>query len=172
MLAFSSISHAGYLLFAIVALGASSASSVFIYATAYSIASIIAFGALILVQQQSGSDNFESFNGLSKNNPFLALVLTISMLSLAGIPLTAGFIGKFFMFSGALKQYQVLLVILAVVNAVISIFYYFRVIIAMYFRDAEHTELTVPAYYKFVLGFSALITIVIGIYPGFISGLL
>ena len=141
MLAFSSISHAGYLLFAIVALGASSANSVFMYATAYSIASIIAFGALILVQQQSGSDNFESFNGLSKKNPFLALVLTIAMLSLAGIPLTAGFIGKFFMFTSALRQYQVVLVILAVVNAIISIFYYFRVIIAMYFRDAEREEL-------------------------------
>jgi len=172
MLAFSSISHAGYLLFAIVALGASSANSVFMYATAYSIASIIAFGALILVQQQSGSDNFESFNGLSKKNPFLALTLTIAMLSLAGIPLTAGFIGKFFMFSGAMKQYQLLLVIIAVVNAIISIFYYFRVIIAMYFRDAERLEVTVPVYYKLVLGLSALATILIGIYPAFLSSLI
>ena len=172
MLAFSSISHAGYLLFAIVALGASSANSVFIYATAYSIASIIAFGALILVQQQSGSDNFDSFNGLAKNNPFLALVLTIAMLSLAGIPLTAGFIGKFFMFTGALRQYQLALVIIAVVNAIISIFYYFRVIIAMYFREADRSELTIPIFYKLVLGFSALVTILIGIYPGFLSSLI
>jgi len=172
MLAFSSISHAGYLLFAIVALGASSANSVFIYATAYSIASIIAFGALILVQQQSGSDSFDSFNGLSRKNPFLALVLTISMLSLAGIPLTAGFIGKFFMFSAALRQYQVLLVILAVINAIISIFYYFRVIIAMYFRDADREEVAIPAYYKFVLGLSALATIFIGIFPAFIAKLI
>jgi NADH-quinone oxidoreductase subunit N len=172
MLAFSSISHAGYLLFAIVAIGASSASSVFIYATAYSIASIIAFAALILVQQQSGSDNFESFNGLAKKNPFLALVLTISMLSLAGIPLTAGFMGKFFMFSTALSHYQVWLVVLAVVNAIISIFYYFRVIIAMYFRTAETNEVQIPAYYNFVLGFSALVTIIIGIYPAFLSYLI
>jgi NADH-quinone oxidoreductase subunit N len=172
MLAFSSISHAGYLLFAIVAIGASSANSIFMYATAYSIASIIAFGGLILVQQQYGSDNFESFNGLSKKNPFLALVLTISMLSLAGIPLTAGFIGKFFMFSSALSQYQVWLVILAAINAIISIFYYFRVIIAMYFRVAEAEEVQIPAYYNFVLGLSAIITIVIGIYPTFISGLI
>jgi NADH-quinone oxidoreductase subunit N len=172
MLAFSSISHAGYLLFAIVALGASSANSVFMYATAYSIASIVAFGTLILVQQQSGSDNFDSFNGLSKKNPFLALALTISMLSLAGIPLTAGFIGKFFMFSGALSQYQIVMVVLAVVNAVISIFYYFRVIIAMYFRDADRAELTVPVYYKLVLGLGALATILIGVYPGFISNLI
>jgi NADH-quinone oxidoreductase subunit N len=172
MLAFSSISHAGYLLFAIVALGASSANSVFIYATAYSIASIIAFAALILVQQQSGSDNFDSFNGLSKKNPFLALVLTIAMLSLAGIPLTAGFIGKFFMFSSALSHYQVWMVVLAVVNAIISIFYYFRVIVAMYFRTAETNEVQIPAYYSFVLGFSALITIIIGVYPTFIAYLI
>jgi NADH-quinone oxidoreductase subunit N len=172
MMAFSSISHAGYLLFAIVALGAGSANSIFVYATAYSIASIIAFGGLILVRQQSGNDNFEGFNGLAKNNPFLALVLTISMLSLAGIPLTAGFIGKFFMFSGALAHYNVWLVIIAVVNAIISIFYYFRIIIGMYFRNAERAEVEVPAYYKFVLGFSAIATIVIGVYPAFISALI
>jgi NADH-quinone oxidoreductase subunit N len=94
------------------------------------------------------------------------------MLSLAGIPLTAGFIGKFFMFSAALRQYQVLLVILAVINAIISIFYYFRVIIAMYFRDADREEVAIPAYYKFVLGLSALATIFIGIFPAFIAKLI
>jgi len=160
------------MLFAIVALGASSANSVFVYATAYSIASIIAFAALILVRQQSGNDNFESFNGLAKKNPFLAFTLTVAMLSLAGIPLTAGFIGKFFMFSSALSHYQVWLVILAVINAIISIFYYFRVIVAMYFRSAETEELIIPTYYKFVLGLSALVTILIGIYPTFITGLI
>src|SRR6201996_3021901 len=143
MMAYSSISHAGYLLFAIVALGAGSASSVLIYATAYSIASIIAFGALILIRENAQNDNFESFNGLAKNNPFLALMLTIAMLSLAGIPLTAGFVGKFYMFSGALSGYKIWLVIIAVVNAIVSIFYYFRVIVAMYFNDAGHAELTV-----------------------------
>lgn len=172
MLAFSSISHAGYMLFAIVALGANSNSSVFIYATAYSIASIIAFAVLILVQQQSGSDRFEAFDGLAKKNPFLALVLTISMLSLAGIPLTAGFIGKFFMFSGALAHFQFTLVVIAVINAIISIYYYFKVIIAMYFNPGERAELSVPTYFKFVLGLSALITIVIGIYPVFLATLI
>ena len=91
MMAFSSISHAGYLLFAIVALGSGSANAVFVYATAYSIASIVAFGALILVNQQHSSDSFESFKGLAKKNPFLAVTVTVAMLSLAGIPLTAGF---------------------------------------------------------------------------------
>jgi NADH-quinone oxidoreductase subunit N len=172
MLAFSSISHAGYLLFAIVALGANSANAVFVYATAYSVASIIAFAVLILVQQRSGNDNFESFNGLGKSNPFLAFVLTVAMLSLAGIPLTAGFIGKFFMFSGAVAKLQIWLVLIAVVNAIISIFYYFRVIIAMYFRTADNTEMVIPGYFNVVLALSAIITLAIGIYPGFISNLI
>ncbi|MEO8887171.1 MAG: NADH-quinone oxidoreductase subunit N [Mucilaginibacter sp.] len=172
MLAFSSISHAGYLLFAIIALGAGSANSVLVYATAYSISSIIAFGTLILIEQSTNSSNFESFNGLAAKNPFLALVLTVAMLSLAGIPLTAGFIGKFYMFSGALSQYQFWLVIIAVINAIISIFYYFRVIIAMYFRSAERAEVVVPIYYNFVLGLSALATIIIGIYPTLIANLI
>ncbi|UEG52898.1 NADH-quinone oxidoreductase subunit N [Mucilaginibacter daejeonensis] len=172
MLAFSSISHAGYLLFAIVALSAVSSNAIFVYATAYSIASIAAFGVLILVQQQLGSDSFECFNGLGKRNPFLAAVLTIAMLSLAGIPLTAGFMGKFLMFSGAMARFQIWLVIIAVINAIISIYYYFRVIIVMYFRSAEHDELTVPAYYKVVLAISAVATLVIGIYPAFITNLI
>lgn len=171
MLAFSSISHAGYMLFAIVALGAMSTSSVFVYATAYSLASIIAFAVLILVKRQTGSDNFDSFNGLAKKNPFIAFTLTVAMLSLAGIPLTAGFIGKFMMFSAALKEYQIWLVILAVVNAVIGIFYYLKVIVAMYFKDAERKEIPSSAYFNFVLGFSALLTIIAGVYPSFISNL-
>jgi NADH-quinone oxidoreductase subunit N len=172
MMAYSSVSHAGYLLFAILALGANSGNTIFMYATAYSIASIIAFGALILIQQETGSDSFESFNGLGKKNPFLALVLTIAMLSLAGIPLTAGFIGKFFAFNIVMGKYHIALLIIAIINAIISIFYYFRVIVAMYFRSAEREQIAVPPYYVFVLGLAALATIVIGVYPSVISGLI
>ncbi|MES2377258.1 MAG: NADH-quinone oxidoreductase subunit N [Bacteroidota bacterium] len=172
MLAYSSISHAGYLLFAILALGANSANTILVYATAYSIASIIAFGALILIQQETNSDSFDSFNGLGKKNPFLAFVLTIAMLSLAGIPLTAGFIGKFFAFNMVMSQYHIVLLVIAVINAIISIFYYFRVIVAMYFRSAEREQIVVPPYYVFVLGFAALATIVIGVYPQIVSGLI
>jgi NADH-quinone oxidoreductase subunit N len=172
MLAFSSISHVGYMLFAIVALGVASSNAVFVYATAYSIASIIAFGVLMLVQQQTGNSSFDNFNGLGKSNPFLAFVLTIAMLSLAGIPLTAGFIGKFFMFSRALSQYQVWLTVLAVINAIISIFYYFRVIIAMYFNQEERSSISIPGNVSFVLGIAALATIIIGIFPGVIAHLI
>jgi NADH-quinone oxidoreductase subunit N len=171
MLAYSSISHAGYMLFAIVALGPLSENSVFVYASAYSVASIIAFAVLILVKRQTGSDNFDSFNGLARTNPFIAFTLTVAMLSLAGIPLTAGFIGKFMMFSTALTEYHMIMVVLAVVNAVIGIFYYLKVIVAMYFKSAEPKELQSSAYFNFVLGFSALLTIIVGIYPSIISNL-
>lgn len=171
MLAFSSISHAGYMLFAIVALGSTSINSVFVYAAAYSLASIIAFAVLILVKEQTGGESFDSFNGMGKRNPFLAFVLTVAMLSLAGIPLTAGFIGKFFMFSTALQQYHTWLIVLAIINAMIGIFYYFRVIVAMYFKDAEGKELTTPGYYQLVLSLSAAATIILGVYPSLITNL-
>ncbi len=172
MLAYSSISHAGYMLFCVIALDGSSDNALFVYAASYSVASIIAFGVLIILQRQTGNDSFDSFNGLSKKNPFLAFTLTIAMLSLAGIPLTAGFVGKFMMFTRTLATYHTYLVVFAVVNAVIAIFYYFRVIVAMYFKPEERTELTVPAYYKIVLAFSAVATILMGIYPHFIAGLI
>jgi len=172
MLAYSSISHVGYLLFAFIPLSASSDNSVFVYAAAYTLASVIAFAALIIIQRQVGSDSFDSFNGLAKKNPLLALTLTISMLSLAGIPLTAGFIGKFMMFAGTLGDLHLWLVGFAVLNAVVAISYYFRVVIAMYFKDTERTALPVPAYFKFVLVISALATIILGIYPGFIANLI
>ncbi|MEC3880755.1 NADH-quinone oxidoreductase subunit N [Parapedobacter sp. 10938] len=172
MLAYSSISHAGYLLFAIVAIGATSADSVLFYATAYSLSTIIAFGALILVKQATGSEHFEAFNGLAKKNPYLALAITIAMLSLAGIPLTAGFVGKFMMFSGVLADYQVLLVVLAVINAAMGIFYYFRVIVAMYFKPIDRNTVVVSVPYTVVFFLAALITLLLGVYPAWFTGLL
>ncbi|NEU10346.1 NADH-quinone oxidoreductase subunit N [Flavihumibacter sp. R14] len=171
MLAFSSVSHAGYMLFAIVALGSASINAVILYATAYSVASIIAFAVLILVKRQMGSDNYESFNGLGRKNPFMAFALTVAMLSLAGIPLTAGFIGKFMMFSSALSEYHVSLVVLAVINAVIGIFYYLRVVVSMYFKDSDQHVVQSTPIFSFVLAFSAIVTIVLGVYPGLISNL-
>jgi len=172
MLAYSSISHVGYMLFAILSLSGTSANSIFIYAAAYSVASIIAFAVLIILQRQVGNDSFDNFNGIARKNPFLAFTLTIAMLSLAGIPLTAGFIGKFMMFSKALSTYHIWLVVFGVINAVIGIFYYFRVIIAMYFKEAERNELVISGYFKLVLAVSAAVTILLGVYPEFIAGLI
>lgn len=171
MLAYSSISHIGYMLFAIVALGAESVNSIVVYAIAYSIATIVAFSVSILVKRQMASDQFESFNGLAKSNPFIAFTLTVAMLSLAGIPFSAGFIGKFMMFSTVLSEYHIWLVLLAIVNAIIGICYYFKVIIAMYFRDSESVKLQPGSYLSFVLTISAVLTILIGIYPTLVSDL-
>jgi len=172
MLAYSSISHAGYLLFSLITLSSRSASNVLVYAAAYTFASIIAFAALILVKQKTGKDDFESFNGLGKRNPFLAFVLTVAMLSLAGIPLTAGFIGKYVMFLNVMGQYQIYLVAFAILNALVGFFYYFRVIAAMYFKEGTELRLTMPVQYKIVLVFSLIITVFLGIYPSVILNLI
>ncbi|NQX40164.1 NADH dehydrogenase subunit N [Pedobacter steynii] len=172
MLAYSSISHAGYLLFSLVALTASSANNVLVYAAAYTFASIIAFGVLILVKQKTGNDNFESFNGLGKRNPFAAFVLTIAMLSLAGIPLTAGFIGKYLMFLNVMHDYQFYLVAFAILNALVGFYYYFKVIVAMYFKEGAEIELETPVQYKVVLVLSLIITVFLGVYPSVILNLI
>lgn len=167
MLAYSSISHAGYMLFAIVALGGTSTSGIFTYSIAYSLSSVAAFAALILVKRAKGSDQFIAFNGLGKSNPFLAYVLTVAMLSLAGIPLTAGFIGKFMMFNIAMQDYHVVLLILAVVNAAIGVYYYLRVVVHMYFKtpEQEGEDIVLPLNFKVVLSLTVLFTLLIGIYP-------
>ncbi|MEH3112131.1 NADH-quinone oxidoreductase subunit N [Pedobacter terrae] len=172
MLAYSSISHAGYLLFSLIVLTKNSGNNVLVYAAAYTFASIIAFAVLILVKQKTGSDNFESFNGLAKRNPFVALCLTVAMLSLAGIPLTAGFIGKYLMFLNVMTEYRALLVAFAILNALVGFYYYFRVIVAIWFKDGAETELSTPSQYKVVLLVSVVITLVLGIYPAIILNLI
>lgn len=172
MLAYSSISHAGYLLFSLIVLTANSASNVLVYAAAYTFASIVAFAVLILVKQKTGSDSFDSFKGLAKHNPLAALALTIAMLSLAGIPLTAGFIGKYLMFLNVMQNYQTLLVVIAILNALVGFYYYFKVIIAMYFKDGDEIELSVPFQYKIVLLLGAMITVILGVYPTLILNLI
>lgn len=177
MLAYSSISHAGYMLFAIVSLGATSSSSVLTYAIAYSLSSVVAFGGLIVLKRKAGSDQFVSFNGLGKKQPLLAFMITIAMLSLAGIPLTAGFIGKFMMFNGVMKDYHIVLLLLAVINAAIGVYYYLRVIVHMYFKEDEdnslsHSTLSIPFNFCLVFIVSTILTILIGVYPDCITKLL
>lgn len=175
MLAYSSISHAGYMLFAILSIGTLSASAILTYATAYSLASVASFAGLILVKRHIGTDQFESFNGLAKRNPWLAVVITISMLSLAGIPLTAGFIGKFMMFGRAMEDYHVVLLVLAAINAVIGVFYYLRVVVHMFFKpqtDKSTGSITVPLNYRVLFVVSVLLKLLIGIYPDLLIGIL
>jgi len=172
MLGYSSISHAGYLLFSLITLTASSSNNVLVYAAAYTFATIVAFAVLIMVKQKTGGDSFDSFNGLGKRNPLAALALTIAMLSLAGIPLTGGFIGKYLMFLNVMNQYQIYLVAFAILNALVGFYYYFRVIVAMYFKEGAEIELDTPLQYKVVLVLSIVITVFLGVYPSVILNLI
>lgn len=181
MMAYSSISHAGYLLIGLAALGAQTKQAIVFYSLAYSVATISAFGVLLLVVQQRSTqtitsegvvtENFDSFNGLARQNPLLGFAMAVSMLSLAGIPLTAGFWGKFYMFSTAVERGQIWLLVVAVLMSAIGIYYYFRVIIAMYFRDGATEPIRVAPFYQGVLVGATLLTLGLGIAPGLLQGL-
>ncbi|MGH2622703.1 MAG: NADH-quinone oxidoreductase subunit N [Sphingobacterium sp.] len=173
MMAYSSISHAGYMLFAILSIGTTSGSAILTYSLAYGLASIVAFGALILVNRHVGSDQFESFNGLGKTNPGIAFAVTIAMLSLAGIPLTAGFIAKFMMFSQVMSDYHTVLLVLAAVNAAVGIFYYLRVVVHMYFmKPSQEPTVQFPLNFKVVFVIAVILTFILGIYPNAIVGII
>lgn len=181
MMAYSSISHAGYLLIGLAALGAQTKQAIVFYSLAYSVATISAFAVLLVVAQQRSTqtitsegvitENFDSFNGLARQNPLLGFAMTVSMLSLAGIPLTAGFWGKFYMFSTAVERGQVWLLIIAVLMSAVGIYYYFRVIIAMYFRDGATEPIRVTPVYQYVLLAATILTIGLGVVPGLLQGL-
>lgn len=172
MLAFSGISHAGYLLLAIVSVYNKTDNALFFYSLAYGVASIAAFAVAIVVAANVGSDKFEAFNGLGKRKPLLAAALTIAMLSMAGIPPFAGFFGKYYIFSEAVKAGHLGLVILAVVNSIIGVYYYFKVIMAMYTKESSEVTFTVKPVYGFVIAVCILISLVAGIYPKLFTGLL
>ncbi|MDB5242688.1 MAG: proton-translocating NADH-quinone oxidoreductase subunit [Spirosoma sp.] len=182
MMAYSSISHAGYLLIGLASLGAQSKQAIVFYSLAYSVATISAFGVLLLVAQRNSQtitregvgvtgESFDSFNGLARQNPLLGFAMAVSMLSLAGIPLTAGFWGKFYMFSTAAEKGQFWLLVVAVLMSAIGIYYYFRVIIAMYFRDGVTEPIRVAPFYRYVLLAATIVTIGLGIAPGLLQGL-
>lgn len=137
LFAYSGIAHAGYMLVAIVALKTNAAGTLLLYSVSYTIATVIAFAVLILVREHTGSFSIKSFNGLAKQNPLAAFAMTLAMLSLAGIPPLIGFSAKYNLFIKAFEGGNVLLVIVAVIGSMVSIYYYFRPVLAMYFQPAE-----------------------------------
>ena len=172
MLAYSSISHSGYMLLAVVAFSAMSNNALLLYTLSYSIATISAFGILILIREAHGNDYFTSLNGMAKTNPLEAFCLTVSMLSLAGIPPLAGFMAKYYLFITALDKGLVWLVIVAVAGSAISVAYYFRPIIAMYLKDSAGVKLNVETSYKVPLFFMTMLIILTGLLPFLFIGLL
>ena len=138
ILAYSSIAHMGYLLVAFLAGGSLGASAVAFYLVAYFITSLAAFGVVtVLSSPDQEAERLEDYRGLFWRRPWLAMVFTASLLSLAGIPLTAGFIGKFFLLAAGVAPALWVLVITLVVTSTIGLFYYLRVVTAMYSRPEE-----------------------------------
>jgi NADH-quinone oxidoreductase subunit N len=136
LLAYSSIAHAGYLLIAIASLdGANAANAIAFYLAGYLLMTLLAFLVMVLVANSTGGDDISNFNGLGKRSPGLAFAMLVSMLSLAGLPLTIGFFGKFFIFAAALQQGHYALSILAIITVGAGFYYYLKVVRAMYWLD-------------------------------------
>lgn len=163
MLAYSSIAQAGFMLFALYSNNDLSTEGILLYVTAYSIATIGTFGVLIKMKDYT----FDGYNGLAKKEPLVAATNTVFLLSLAGIPLTAGFFAKYYMLASALKNNgsSLWLVIVAVLFAAVSVYYYFRVIQAMYFKDGDAETSEINNRFKFALVVLAVLIILIGINP-------
>ena len=168
MLAYSSIAQAGFMLFAIISLNAIGRQGMLIYTIAYSVASISFFAILIKMKDYT----YDGFNGLAKKHPYIAALATIYMLSLAGIPLTGGFMAKYYMLKAVLFQGSYMwLAIFALLMAAVSVYYYFKVIIAMYFKEGEAA--TVEPFSKeeqVYLTIGALSLLVVGIFPSLFTG--
>ncbi len=167
MLAYSSIAQAGFMLFALYGNNDLSSEGILLYSAAYSIATIGIFAILIKMKDYT----FDGYNGLAKKQPLVAAANTVFLLSLAGIPLTAGFFAKYYMLASALKSngHAVLwLVIVAVLFAAVSVYYYFRVIQAMYFKEGEAETTEISSKFKAGLVVMAILIILIGINPSFL----
>jgi NADH-quinone oxidoreductase subunit N len=173
ILAYSSIAHAGYLLMTLVALNSISASAIFYYVVAYAAASITAFTVLHSVEIEDENAIVDSFNGLARRNPYLAFCMAVALLSLAGIPPLAGFFAKYYIFTVAFQSGYIALVMVAVVTSLIGIYYYFRIIIAMYLKSTEKGKIIqVPVRHTVVLAVCMLLSILFGVFPDLLVGLI
>ncbi len=167
MLAYSGISHAGFMLMALLAIP-NGAANLLYYAAAYAIAGIAAFAVVIAVTDHKKDEDIISFNGLGKTNPLMALTLTLALLSMAGIPILAGFFGKVFLFGQMLDLGYITLVVIAVINSIISVGYYFRLILAMYTKQSTEGTPAVSLIYTIVAVIATIINLAIGLFPDMI----
>ena len=185
MLAYSSIAHAGFILIAVASLEAAAISGVLFYLLAYGVATVGAFGLVTLVRERNAegtitgeATSLEQWKGIGRSNPLVGIAMTIFLLSFAGIPLTAGFVGKFAVFAPALlsgSALMVVLVVLAILASAATAFFYFRLIVLMFFHErTERSGVVVGSegFSAVAIGLAAIATIVLGILPGPVLGLL
>ena len=166
LLAYSSIAQAGYILVGLSAANVYGFKGVLFYAMLYVFSNVGAFAVTTLVETQSGSSDMEAFSGLAKRAPMLAAVMTVCMLSLAGIPPMAGFAGKFYLFSGAIQSGYIWLAFVGLIMSMVSVYYYLNVSRVMYIGSNDGGEtLAVPVMARLALLVCLAGTLLIGIYP-------
>jgi len=169
MLAYSTIAHMGYLLIGLVVGSQLGVAAVLFYSLAYACMTIGAFGMVVLLAHGTvRGDQIDDFTGLAQRSPLAAGIMLLFLLSLTGIPPTAGFVGKFYLFAAAVDSGYIWLALIAVVNSAISLFYYMRVAMVMYMREMPPQRIVMsqsPALYL-ALFLAAIITLALGIFPG------
>jgi NADH-quinone oxidoreductase subunit N len=170
LMAYSSISHAGFMLMALIGDIEKASGTIMFYSVAYTLATVAAFGVLMALSKhrlENGRsyEKIDLFSGLAKENGLLTAVLVISLLSLSGIPLTAGFWGKFFVFSGVAAKGFYAFLILAILMSAISIYYYFRPISYCFMKAKDFPKVHLNRYNKLILIVCTIGTILLGIFP-------
>lgn len=167
LLAYSSISHVGYILIAVLAKGTLGAASLLFYMLTYAFMIFGVFGIIIMLGRK-GDENLEleGYSGLGFKHPVIALCMTIFLLSLGGLPPLAGFVAKFYIFNAALQEGYLFLVIIAVLNSAISLYYYLKVIVFMYMKEpVREFQLSLSPITLFVVAVAVIATIELGIFP-------
>ena len=167
LLAYSSIAHAGYLLIGLVTASVTGLAAMLFYFAAYLLMNIGAFTVVALVSGPGETRvAIDDYRGLGFRQPLLSFPLTICLVSLAGIPATAGFIGKFFLFSAAVERELYTLVIIAILNSLVSVYYYLRVVVVMFMQEpGEPAAVKIPAAAGVVIVACGVLTIVLGLFP-------
>jgi NADH-quinone oxidoreductase subunit N len=171
MLAFSGISHAGFMLMTLLN-SSSSAGNLLYYTSAYALSGIAAFSVIIYTCHNTNNEDITNFNGLAKSKPLMAAVLTSSLLSMAGIPIFGGFFAKLFLFNQTIEAGFLTVVIAGVINSIISVGYYFKLILAMYSKEPNEVATKTSFVYYTVAVISILLNILLGIFPSTILDLL
>jgi NADH-quinone oxidoreductase subunit N len=174
LFAYSSIAHAGYILIAVAAAGSAAvvdeaARAVAIYLMAYAFTNVGAFSVVIAVEKDDASNTgIDSMRGLASTRPWLAAAMAVFMLSLTGIPLTAGFVGKWFVFKSAISANLIPVAVVGVLTSLVSAFYYLRIVWLMYFEEGDG-EASTPWPLAWAIGVSAVGTLLLGVFPYLLS---
>jgi len=171
MLAYSGISHAGFMLMTLLNIS-NSASNLLYYTSAYALSGIAAFAVILYVCKNKDNEDITNFNGLGKNNPLMAAILTAALLSMAGIPIFAGFFAKMFLFTQTIEAGYLVVVIAAVINSIISVGYYFKLILAMYNKEPNEEAAKTPFVHSAVAVIAIVLNILLGLFPSVVLDLL